>query len=381
MERYAIFFPQYDTNSVNNEAWGAFFNDWILVGYANAFNLWKQRRAPKKGFYNLCNTKDIEIIMKEAQEYRLDGFGLYHYYFKEGSILDCVEQYFLYENMDTNLKFFLIYANEFWTKRWIGSNEIILDYPDLTESFIENHVYYLSKLMKVENYKKISNKPLFIFYRLDIYKNFEEVLYLYRKAFLKYDIEPMLGMYLKHPAEIKFVKYLDCIYLFEPRMFFNLNKIGNQSFLFKINEFLIKNGFLKLSEKLSYLYGKVTVQGKNFSYRNYLDYLISYKRIKIFEDIKNINKDIKLQEVLCVGWNNSPRFGKKFTAVDLPTEEEFKSAIESLYLNSLIDNDLPILVNAWNEWSEGASIEPCYYLGDTYLKIFTEYKREEIIRI
>jgi hypothetical protein len=28
--------------------------------------------------------------------------------------------------------------------------------------------------------------------------------------------------------------------------------------------------------------------------------------------------------------------------------------------------DLPILVNAWNEWTETAAIEPCAYLGTRY---------------
>ena len=28
---------------------------------------------------------------------------------------------------------------------------------------------------------------------------------------------------------------------------------------------------------------------------------------------------------------------------------------------------LPPLINAWNEWSEGAAIEPCAYLGTRYL--------------
>jgi hypothetical protein len=40
------------------------------------------------------------------------------------------------------------------------------------------------------------------------------------------------------------------------------------------------------------------------------------------------------------------------------------------------EKEIPLLCNAWNEWSEGAAIEPCYYLGNTLLAGYIKDARE-----
>jgi len=374
MERYAIFFPQFDRNKINDETWGAFFNDWILVGYANALNLWKQRRAPKKGFYNLANPIDIKKIFDEAEEYKLDGFGLYHYYFDKGPILDNVEQFVMSNKYNYNLKYFLIYANELWSKRWIGSNETIINSPKITEEFVNKHVSYIVNIMETKNYKIINGRPLFVFYRLDIYENYEQVLDLYKNTFRKFNVYPLIGMFMKNTSEIKFVKHLDFVYLFEPRLFLNFSSsIRKSSLLFKLNELFIQNGFVNISESLSEYFRKLTIR-KLYKYSEFINYLSSNERIKFVYDIKKVNNNIKIQDILCPSWDNTPRYGTRSTALSYSTKDEFEKTIHLALANNSFCEELPLLSNAWNEWSEGAAIEPCFYLGDVYLKSFVNYK-------
>jgi len=376
MEKYALFFPQFDNNPINNDAWGAYFNDWILVGYANAFYLWKQRRAPLKGFYDLRNNENIEKIFKEATKYNLNGFGIYHYYFNGLNILNNVENYIANINNE-KINFFLIYANEHWTKRWINKYDIVLNIdPNPKFNEIDKHVQYLVKFMNKNEYKKINGKPIFVFYRLDIYENPENVLSIYRDAFNKYNINPMFGLFIKHPSEIKYCKYIDFVYLFEPRLFFNFNGIRSNNILFSIVGKFIKLKKVKLIERLSNIFNKYTLQGKEYHYNSYLKYLKSEKRNDFIEKIIRFHNCL-VQDVLSVGWNNAPRYGKRFTSLQLPSETEFKNALEITYNNQHLSKELPLLVNAWNEWSEGAAIEPCYYLGDKYLKIYTGLEYNE----
>jgi hypothetical protein len=372
MEKYALFFPQFDNNSINDDAWGVYFNDWILVGYSNAYNLWKQRRAPLKGFYDLRNNENIEKIIKEATTYNLNGFGIYHYYFNGLNILNNVENYIININNE-KIDFFLIYANEHWTKRWINKYDIILKIdPNPKFNEIDKHVQYLVKLMKKNEYKKINGKPIFIFYRLDVYENPEYVLEMYRTAFNKYNINPMFGFFIKHPNEYKYCKYVEFVYLFEPRLFFNFNGIRSNKMIFNISRKLFKKNKTKLIEQLSNIFNKYTLQGKEYHYKSYLEYLKSKERNDFLKKISNYN--CLVQEILSVGWNNAPRYGKRFTSLQLPSETEFEYALKITYNNQYFSKELPLLVNAWNEWSEGAAIEPCYYLGDKYLKLYTNFE-------
>jgi hypothetical protein len=70
-----------------------------------------------------------------------------------------------------------------------------------------------------------------------------------------------------------------------------------------------------------------------------------------------------VQEVISPGWNNAPRYAKRFTRLEDVPPAFFRTMLE----DASRSNGLPPLINAWNEWSEGAAIEPCAYLGSRYL--------------
>lgn len=73
------------------------------------------------------------------------------------------------------------------------------------------------------------------------------------------------------------------------------------------------------------------------------------------------------QEVLSPGWNNSLRYGDRFTAL-----QPLNPCIFGNLVGDAVGKcDLPPLLNAWNEWIEGAAIEPCAYLVRSYLDAVT----------
>jgi hypothetical protein len=77
-----------------------------------------------------------------------------------------------------------------------------------------------------------------------------------------------------------------------------------------------------------------------------------------------------VQNVLTSGWNNAPRYRQHFTELEVPEPEEFSLMLRAALSSPKFSVDIPLLCNAWNEWSEGAAIEPCHYLGDTMLKAY-----------
>jgi hypothetical protein len=76
----------------------------------------------------------------------------------------------------------------------------------------------------------------------------------------------------------------------------------------------------------------------------------------------------EVQEVITPGWNNAPRYGRRSTCLENVPPARFGD----LARDAAASSSLPALINAWNEWSEGAAIESCAYLGSAYLEALTE---------
>ena len=58
-------------------------------------------------------------------------------------------------------------------------------------------------------------------------------------------------------------------------------------------------------------------------------------------------------------WDNTPRKGRKGTAYFKATPEKFDKYIQIRYENAIKYYNADFLfINAWNEWGEGAHLEP-----------------------
>ena len=60
------------------------------------------------------------------------------------------------------------------------------------------------------------------------------------------------------------------------------------------------------------------------------------------------------------GWDNTPRVGKKKDVVKFVdnTVGSFHDYFKKQYNKSIKNNNEFLFINAWNEWGEGAFIEP-----------------------
>lgn len=367
MKKFAIFFPQYHQVEVNNAAWGQGFTDWALVATANAFGYWS-KRSPKIGFYDLGNEQVINNQLFSAAQAGLDGFAIYHYWFQDGPELNSIERYLENAKIPDNFYYFYIWANESWTKRWAGKSTEILKTisTEPSNEEIRQHVSYLNPHMQSSAYTRISGRPLFVIYRPEFFKNPENVLTSYRKEFACIGLDPLIGYCLKSKADSKYSELFDFCYLFEPRLFFSFNNFSQYNFLQNLYKKLIHlisyNKIEKWSEIIKNYRGQ---KAQTYAFSKFLKYLDSKEREKLIDALK-----CPTQNILTCGWNNAPRYRKNFTSLTVPDKNEFLSMLQSACQNEKFSNELPLLCNAWNEWSEGAAIEPCHYLGDSLLKTY-----------
>lgn len=370
MKRYAIFFPQFHRIEANDLAWGYGFTDWSLVSVANAFDYWK-RRSPISGFYDLADERVAEKQFSTAAQAGLDGFGIYHYWFEDGSELGAVERYLRHAKLPDNFAYFYIWANESWSKRWAGKDTEILKsvstQPSVEE--ISRHVSYLKPYLESTSYTRVSGRPLFVIYRPEFFKDPLATLAAYRKAFERVGLNPMIGYCMKSLSDMEYSSHFDFCYLFEPRMYFNFGGLRRNRFVQAAYKKIIHSVSYSTAEKWSSMVSKLLNQGsKSYTFKSFLDYFISSDRDQVVRQLQ-----CPVQNVLTCGWNNAPRYRRHFTELEVPGLREFSAMLDASLNNSKYSGDIPLLCNAWNEWSEGAAIEPCHYLGDSLLKTYVNF--------
>jgi hypothetical protein len=364
MDLFSIYFPQFYPIAINDKIWGKGFTDWDLVSIANMRKGW-DRRAPRRGFYQGNSEETFKEQIREMKDNGLKGIALYHYHFDKSYELNEMEKYL---SRQSDIDWFVIWATENWSKRWIGDSETILELStDPSQEYINEHVDYLNNLMKTKKYKKINGRPLFGFYKLDHFINPKKVVNDYRKSFARYNLDVYIFSIITNEGEIQQAHIVDGNYIFEPRFFFNKQRSFRDSksrSFYVLSKKIFGEHFLN---KLLLLMDRIQQNGQTYNFNDYLHHLVLSKK-KILQRIS----EKKLNWILSSGWNNYPRYNKNYTKLNNPSSEEFE---ETLNFVSELKSELPPIINAWNEWSEGSAIEPCFYLKDRYLKSIKLFKK------
>lgn len=360
MKPFSIYFPQFYATPTNDQAWGKGFTDWMLVAEANLHNRW-ERRAPRRGFYDGADPAVHHSHMEEMLAGGLGGFGLYHYWFHSHQELDAFEKTLLRSSAGAAaLPWFLIWANEGWSKRWLGEPTTILALsPEPGRKMIERHCDHLVRCFNHQNYFRWQNKPLFVWYDLGHFKRPHEVIEQYRESLARVGTEIAVGQFVKNPSDTQYGPLADVSYLFEPRLYFGVQRVGRGSIAKGIFDRFKRLAGERAAARLLIMADRVQQKGTAYAATDFLRYLKSDQRARLIGSIPGA-----VQEVLSPGWNNAPRYAERFTALESLPPDRFGELIR---LATSRSDSLPPLINAWNEWSEGAAIEPCHYYGTRYL--------------
>ena len=350
---YALYLPQYHEIRENNEWWGKGYTEWNAV--KRAAPLFKGHCQPKiplnNNYYDLSDeTGSVwEWQASLANQYGIEGFCIYHYWFKNCRKLLEKPMEILLSHKEINIKFFICWANEPWKRTWYQNNGTVLveqDYGDAGEW--KKHYEYLRQFFMDDRYLKINGKPVIAIYKtLDIV-DLSLMKELWNKLANNDGFEGVyiLGAKTAFEQETR-MKIVDGEYLFEPAytMHYQFNVFDNIVRLFsKVGRTLI-NYFKK--EKL------IT---------NVVNMKTVYKRIK--RPKKLISSDIFCG--LCPSWDNTPRKQNKGTFFKNASPELFEKALKKFYSDKSFGDIL--MINAWNEWGEGAFLEPSEDLKYGYLE-------------
>lgn len=357
----AFYLPQFHAIPENDEAWGKGFTEWTNVKKAKPIYKGQyQPHIPMNGnYYNLLDVNVMKEQAELAKKYGVYGFCYYHYYFKGGKKLLEKPLENMLADKGVDIPFCLSWANEPWSRRWDGSeNEIIVeqDYGDKDEW--KAHFCYLLDFFKDDRYMRDEKgRPIFLIYKPSEIPCCKEMMEYWNELAIKNNI-PTIKYIVQHPEleviEESIDEIFEGIVEFEP-LYTSAVLKGTPKRKLKF-VFTHPMGALRILGNA--IYNKVNGTSRHsFSYD-----------LVVKASLKRKNSQ-RIYPGVFPGWDNTPRRGKNATFFVGSTPEKFKKYLEQRISKNRDEYNKELLfVNAWNEWGEGAHLEPDEKYGCSYLE-------------
>lgn len=330
---FAYYLPQYYPEEHNNKWWGKGSTEWTNVSKAvpQYVGHYQPRLPGELGFYDLRIQDNIYRQIELAEIYGIYGFCFYYYWFDGVRLLDLPFDNFA-NDPKIDFPFFICWVNESWTRQWSSSSEVPLIIQSKDINSYKNFIVSCYKLFVKKNYFCIDGKPV-----LNIYKPFNipdvSAVIEYWRNFIFQKLEKELYIIAcigyKEDYQADYLKMgFDAVNEFAPGPYIKYFKNITESKKFVCDEF----------------YGKI------YDYKDFVE------NKKYF-----LNRKGKLYKAVTPMWDNTARKINKGMILDGASPVLYKKWLKDIILftktNKTIDDNI-VFINAWNEWAEGAYLEP-----------------------
>lgn len=335
----AYYLPQFHPTEENDMWWGKGVTEWNNVSRSVPQYLghYQPRLPGELGYYDLRIVDNIRRQVELAQMYGVYGFCFYYYWFDGKRLLDKPLDMFL-ETKDIDFPFSLCWANESWTRRFDGTcGEFLMKQSETVESytaFITSVVPY----MKDSRYIRMNGKPVLTVYRPSFIPDCANTIAAWRKHCIDAGIGDLYIIGVKeHTWDVNLLE-----------LGFDAQSEFHPGTLFK--------HCVDISTKFDYMqdFGGIV-----------LDYRDIVEKQKYF-----LYDHPKLHRAAMPMWDNSARRNNKGMIFEGSTPELYERWLKDILLEAKDRTDLEdnyIFINAWNEWGEGAYLEPDKRYGYAYL--------------
>ena len=330
----AFYLPQFHTIPENNKWWGEGFTEWTNVKKAKPlFENHYQPHIPHEdiGYYDLRSVEFQKKQAEMAKKYGIYGFCYYHYWFGGKKLLETpLNAVMIHPEID--LPFCVCWANENWTRRWDGDNKEILIAQNYSEEDDIAFIRDLMPILKDKRYITVDGKPLVLIYRPGLLPDAKKTMQIWRDEVKKNGVNDLyiarIENFDRNISPFEFG--CDAGVKFAP----NFDVCSSD----RIREKPLTSSYDSLIE----------------------------------EDIFDCDRKYPLFKCVCPGWDNAAR-RQDCGGVTLvnSSPEKYK-----FWLNKVINYTLHkfkgdkrlLFINAWNEWGEGAHLEPDKKYGYKWLE-------------
>jgi glycosyltransferase involved in cell wall biosynthesis/ubiquinone/menaquinone biosynthesis C-methylase UbiE len=335
----AFYLPQFHPIPENDEWWGKGFTEWTnVVRAVPQFVGHYQPRLPGElGFYDLRVPEVMRRQVELAKLYGIGAFCFYVYWFGGRRLLERPIMNYI-NDPSLDFPFCLCWANENWSRRWDGLDKDILIAQRHSAEDDVAFIEHVAQFMKDPRYLRVGGRPLLLVYRPSLLPSARETAARWRNWCQKHGIGEIFLAYTQSfevvdPAEYGF----DAAVEFLPNLFPS-PIITDQVKLLNPNFSGVVRDWRSLIER-SRAYTSP-------SYRLFRCVNPSWDN-----EARKIGRGI-------VFYGSSPSgYREWLTNAALDTVRRFDR-----------DDERLVFINAWNEWAEGAYLEPDQRYGYAYLQ-------------
>lgn len=337
-----FYLPQFHRIPENDAWWGEGFTEWTNVTRAvPQFVGHEQPKLPDAlGFYDLSHIEPIRRQVELARHYGIHGFCFFYYWFSGRRLLEKPLDLFL-GAADLDFPFCISWANEDWTRGWDDCGEILIQ-QDHQQGDAEQFALDVAPILRDERYIRVGGRPLLIVYRPRLMADFTRRTSIWRRVFRREGIGEVAiyviqGFNDYDPTRV----FCDGAIEYPPH---NIGFHGNPSVA---GSFPVVNpdykGRIVMAE---------TVLGRA-------------------RQSESIGQGYPWIRGCTPAWDNEARRPGRGWTMQGSSPDFFER-----WLRYLSDEGAPgpdrnpenyVFVNAWNEWAEGAYLEPDRRYGYAYL--------------
>jgi GT2 family glycosyltransferase/SAM-dependent methyltransferase len=349
----AFYLPQFHPIPENDRWWGAGFTEWRNVAQAqpNFVGHYQPRLPADLGFYDLRAPETADRQGALARRYGIDAFCYYYYWFAGRRLLDMPLERLLTQGRP-DVPFCLCWANENWTRRWDGQEHEILMAQAHSDADDEAVIRDLLRYLRHPNYLKVAGKPLLAVYRVPLFPDFSQTAATWRRICRE---EGLGEIYLAMVESFDLVSKAlnpatfgcDAAIEFPPHGMANpgppSGPVTNARFVGQVADY------------------------RELVARYCLREQPGYTRFR----------------GLAPGWDNTARRQDTSFCLENATPGAFEVwaefAIDQTRRMRSGDERL-VFVNAWNEWAEGAYLEPDLRFGHGFLEALKNAKESALLK-
>lgn len=160
-----FFLPQFHAVAENDQWWGPGFTEWTNVAAAKPVfrGQWQPKLPRELGFYDLGDPTVLPQHERLAAQYGVAGFMFYHYWFSGRRILEA--PLLSRRERTGGLPFCIMWANENWTRRWDGRSEDVLLAQDYADVPADEFLAHVMPELTHPDYLRIAGRPVLAVYR------------------------------------------------------------------------------------------------------------------------------------------------------------------------------------------------------------------------